>query len=66
MATTPLKTQPGQQKKWPYWVIAILGIAVVVLFAMWRFEIAPARTVWGDVATWVTGLATTGALIYAG
>ncbi|MFR0638537.1 MULTISPECIES: hypothetical protein [Micrococcaceae] len=45
-----------------FWTLAI---PLVTIFILWRWSIAPMATVWGDVGTWVAGLATLGGLIYA-
>jgi len=44
----------------------VLAIGFVVCLVGWTFAIRPLAPAWGDVATWVSGLATSGGLIFAG
>lgn len=55
---------------WPtcgreHWYFWLLAVPLVVVFILWQWDIAPMATVWGDVGTWVAGLATLGGLVYA-
>ncbi|TFV65790.1 UNVERIFIED_ORG: hypothetical protein E4P37_08645 [Bacillus sp. AZ43] len=44
----------------------MLAVIAVVCAVGWSFELRPAAPVWGDIATWVSGLATSGGLVFAG
>lgn len=43
----------------------LLMLPLVIFIFLWRFSIAPMATVWGDIGTWVAGLATLAGLVYA-
>lgn len=50
------------RERWYFWLLAP---TLVLLFVLWRREIAPVATIWGDVGTWVAGLGTVVGLVYA-
>lgn len=49
----------------PAWLVVPPTFAAVIATYGWVADARPAAVVWGDVATWVTGVATTTALLVA-
>lgn len=50
------------REHWYFWLLTTLLVAAII---MWQKAIQPLEPVWGDIGTWVAGVATLIGLVYA-